>query len=206
MIGEYIVNGSDLFTLAGFIADGNRTTSNSIERPRNPKPSYSYDFKDENGIEYDLSSPVFEEPRIFRIEGYLFATSEADYKAKKTALEALLKSGVLTIYASQIEETVKARFKSFPTWERLTKIKGQAKIVVRIAIELDEFINDALSTERTMKYTVESYEAMELIRGLERPGVIYEYTVKADETNGGVVGHYTSYNGALTFFVEGDSN
>lgn len=146
MIGQYRVNGYDLFELAGFIADGGRVTSNSIERPRSPKPTYKYDFKDEQGVQWDFISPVFDEPRSLRLDGHIIATSEADYEAKKLALVTLLKSGLLTIYASHIEKTVSAKFKSFLTWERLTKIKGQTKIVTKIGIELDEIMDAVLPT------------------------------------------------------------
>lgn len=144
MIGEYRVNGHDLFILTGFIADGTRVTSNSIEKPHDPNQVYRYDFKDGEGTQWDFVTPITDEPRTVRINGHLYATSEADYHSKRESLISLLKSGLLTIYASHIEQTVSARFKSFPTWERLTKIKGQSKILAKIEIELDEVIGEEL--------------------------------------------------------------
>lgn len=146
MIGQYRVNGHDLYILTGFIADSARITSNSIEKPHDPKQAYRYDFNDGEGTQWDFVTPIKDEPRTFRIDGHLYATSEADYHTKREALLTLLKSGLLTIYASHIEKTVSAKFKSFPTWERLTKIKGANKIFAKIAIELDEVIGEELPT------------------------------------------------------------
>lgn len=54
--------------------------------------------------------------------------------------------------------------------------------------------------DKVVRITVETYAAMEAIRASEQAGVVYEYTVKSDETNSGSLSHYTSYNGQLTIY------
>ncbi len=52
---------------------------------------------------------------------------------------------------------------------------------------------------------VNTYADMQAALVTDDPTSIIEYIVKSDESNGGVIGHYTHYNNSLTFFIEGDS-
>jgi len=56
----------------------------------------------------------------------------------------------------------------------------------------------------TIHRQVATYADMQGLLTGDNPTKVIEYTVLADETNGGVIGHYTHYNNNLTYFVEGD--
>lgn len=135
----YKIDGTDLTQAIGFLPDADRTTANSFERPRDVAPVYSYKWPD-GVVEYDLTTIPGEEPRAFQIKGLLYATSETDYKTKKSALRTLVKKPYNTIYASEVEETVNAKFEKFTQWERLTPIKGSTQIVTRVAMSFNEVL------------------------------------------------------------------
>lgn len=142
---NYKVDGVDLFTSIGFLADVNKATSNSIEQPADVAPVFSHIW-DDGFVEYDLVTIPSDQPRKFKIEGHLYATSEADYNTKKANLETLRKKPYSTIYSPELDETVTAKFSSFSTWQRLTPIKGQTKIVTKIAMEFNEVLGIVLPT------------------------------------------------------------
>jgi len=139
----YKINGVDLYTSIGFVADSNRSSSDSFERPNEIKPIFTHDYGDDNGVDIDLVSPRFKQARVLRLEGYIYATSEADYKAKKSAKDALFATALLTIEADEVGVTVNATFKGTPTWNRLTKVKGETQIVTKVAFEFDEVMSIA---------------------------------------------------------------
>lgn len=145
-MGAYKINGTDLNTAVGFVADDSRATSNSFERPHDDKPIFEHDYGDENGKVYDLVSPRFKEARVLRLSGWIVASSEADYKSKKAAFAAILATPLLTLFAEEVDETVNATKPRFTTWERLTPIKGSSRIITRVVIEMDEVMNVALPT------------------------------------------------------------
>ncbi len=142
---NYKIDGIDLFTSVGFLADVNRATSNSIEQPANVSEVFSHTW-DDGFVEYDLVTIPGDQPRKIRIEGHLYATSEADYRSKKSSLEVIRKKPYSTIYSPELDSTINAKFESFSTWQRLTPIKGQTKIVTKIAMDFNEVLGIALPT------------------------------------------------------------
>lgn len=135
----YKINGTNLFDSCGFLADSSRDSVNSFERPNNPAEVFSHTW--ENGIkEFDLATMPGDAPRLFKITGTIFATSEADYNLKKAALETVVKVQKATIYVQEIDETVNAKFKGFTSWNRITPIKGSSQIVTKVSMEFDELL------------------------------------------------------------------
>jgi hypothetical protein len=135
----YKINGTNLFDSCGFLADSSRDSVNSFERPNNPAEVFSHKW--ENGVvDWDLTTVPGDEPRLFKITGTIFATSEADYNLKKAALETIVKVQKATIYVQEIDETVNAKFKGFTAWSRLTPIKGSSQIVTKVSMEFDELL------------------------------------------------------------------
>lgn len=141
----YKINGTDLFSSCGFLANRSRESVNSFERPRNAAEVFSHKW-DNGVVEYDLATLPAQEPRVFRIAGFLFATSEADYNLKKANLDALVRVQKQTIYVQQIDTTVSAKFKAYTQWERVTKIKGSSQIVIKVAMEFDELLGIAIGS------------------------------------------------------------
>lgn len=144
-MGTYRLNGTDIANL-GFIADSSRNTSNSFEQSNDPKPVFSHEWGDENGVEYDNVSPVVKQARSFKLDGYLYAVSEGEYVSNKAALLALLYQPILTISATEVNVTVNAKFKGFSTWQRMSQIKGSDKIVTKVTMEFNELMGTSIPT------------------------------------------------------------
>jgi hypothetical protein len=139
----YKINGKNLFSSCGFLADGSRDSVNSFERPNSPAEVFSHKW--DNGIvDWDLTTMPGNAPRLFKITGTIFATSEADYNLKKAALEALVRVQKATIYVLEIDDTVNAKFKGFTNWDRLTPIKGSSQILTKVSMEFDELLGLSL--------------------------------------------------------------
>lgn len=139
----YKINGTDLFSSCGFIADSSRESSNSIERPADPAEVFSHTWPD-GTTEYDLVTVPGKKARTFKLTGYITAVSEADYIFKKQTFEALIRVQIATIYNEHIGVTVNAKLNKIATWERLTAVKGASNIITRVSVEFNELLGVAL--------------------------------------------------------------
>ena len=142
-MGTYKINGVDTGSF-GFVPESGRNTSNSFEQPNDPKTVFSHEWADEDGIEYDNVSPIARSARVFKLDGYLYADSEVDYNTNKSGLLDILSDPILTLFASEVNVTVNAKFKGFSTWQRMTQIKGSTKIVTKVTMEFNELMGTDL--------------------------------------------------------------
>ena len=139
MTGRYSINGQDLYSTYGIIVTGGLDT---FLAPNERKEPFSKDWGDSDGIEYDLSSVVLQ-ARTFKIEGYIIASSLADFNTKFNALKTVLNStGYLVITVGAIEDSFTAFCKSVPDFRGVTKrIKNSDKLGFFISMEFAEVMN-----------------------------------------------------------------
>jgi hypothetical protein len=135
----YKINGTDLFSSCGFLADGSRESSNSFERPADPAEVFTHAW-DNGFVEYDLLTIPRRKARVFLITGYLHAKDEADYLFKKQNFDALIRVQIATIYAEELGVTVNAKLNKITRWERVTPIKNASQIMVRVGVEFNELV------------------------------------------------------------------
>lgn len=139
MTGLYTIDGTDMYTAYGFIPL--KGCSDDILRPRKAKDRYSNDWAEENGMDWDLSSPVKYEDREITLKGIIVASSESDFWTKWSALKTkFTNSGTFTLVCNEFgsNATVKAFYKDTPKCERYTKIKNTDKVVVEVEILIQE--------------------------------------------------------------------
>jgi hypothetical protein len=136
------INGYDLYSGFGIMLSSDRATTNSFEVPNDPKPVFSHDWGGEDGIEYDLTSPISLAPRVFTITGTMFADTIDNYNASKLALSSVLYGNYVTVEIPELSIKVNAKLKpGGMKWQRLTPITAE-RIVAYLSFQLDEVMQD----------------------------------------------------------------
>lgn len=139
-MAEYRINGYELYSTFGFIPDGERVTANSFEILNTPKPTPSYDWEDENGIEYNLLAPTLFQPKVFTLKGALVLNTIDDYKAARIAINTVFTQNYVTLESMDLGIKVNAKLKPGSiTWERKTNMYG--KIIVFVQFQFDEVMD-----------------------------------------------------------------
>jgi hypothetical protein len=136
LTGKYKLGGLDIYsTYRMVIQEG----SNPILQFRKPKPRFTNDWKEENGLEYDLTETPKYEDRVFRIQAVIMADSEADFNTRYNALySALNVAGTVTLESLELSKTVNVIYSDMPDLDRLTRMKHGGKVVVKFTLELKE--------------------------------------------------------------------
>ncbi|WP_256013106.1 hypothetical protein [Desertivirga xinjiangensis] len=143
MKGLYKIDTQDVYETYRFIVSKG---SDTFLQPRKRKAPDQYDWKDENGVEYDLADPTFE-PRTLQLEGTIEGSDELDFQLKWNAFKTLWQlGGARQIEAIEIGETVLVFCEQFQQTERLTRMKGGNKVYVKVALTLKEVIDPFFDT------------------------------------------------------------
>ena len=131
MTGAYRLNNFDFYDTFGFVVESG---SNDFLKLPTRKEPYSKNWGDENGTEYDLSHPFFEDAPA-TLTGAIIANNEADFWNKYYTFWGLLKSpGALTLYIGEFETNFLVYYKSMNSVDRKTRIKFEPRIGVKIEI------------------------------------------------------------------------
>lgn len=131
MIGEYSINGNDIHTAYGLtVTEGVGTLLDMPDR----KPSYQHDWEDENGIEVDLSTPLFQARQI-TLNVVLSANGYADFWAKYKALfEVLSSPGLLELYCADLGSTFNLYYTSSTNFNRHTRLRNSNKVIMSFTL------------------------------------------------------------------------
>jgi hypothetical protein len=120
LAGEYSINDNDLYTSFGFVVGD---SINGLLKFPDRKEPFSHDWTDQNGIEVDLSKPVFKSKDI-PISGTLMALNTDDFWLKHTALfTELAKPGTLRFYSAALGRSFFLYYNSSSSFEKLTTIR-----------------------------------------------------------------------------------
>lgn len=173
----YKINGYDLFTVFGIQPDADNTTADSFEAMNDVKPVETYDWPEEDGIEYDLISPVVLKPRVFVIKGTLFADGLSLYQATKSALAAVLYQQYVTLEMVSLGIKVNGRLQpGGMSWNRVTFLNN-TKIVVSVQFRFDEIMQPVPFKDESI-YSLEVNSNLHLMATTE--GSIYKFSLDAN--------------------------
>ncbi|MEN0095891.1 MAG: hypothetical protein AAGB30_10950 [Pedobacter sp.] len=136
MTGFFKINTFDIFTKYGMMAQ------NGLYDALLKLPSCEYglanDWPLENGTERDLSSAVFQ-PRQISLDFYMYATREYDLYNNYNVLKNTLTAGSgFTFSVMQMSRAFKLKYVSMPSFEKLTKIKSNNKILISFSVVASE--------------------------------------------------------------------
>ncbi|MGY3054386.1 hypothetical protein ACVWYG_002593 [Pedobacter sp. UYEF25] len=102
------------------------------------KPPYTNDWPDENGIEVDLTAPIFKHKQV-SISFAMVADSETEYWANYRALFNLLaKPGLRRIYVADYQRSFFLYYTGTQTAEAITNIAGKTSIGVKYVLQFTE--------------------------------------------------------------------
>lgn len=141
-LGKYFLDGLDMYEEYGFVAAPG--CSDAILSSRKPKERYFNDWLDEDGSEWDLTSPTFYEDRQITLRGYIIvqqAGAESAFWGKYNALkEAFDAPGYRVLRCAELGtgNDVKVFLRDAITCKRKTRIKGSTLIATEIEIPLQE--------------------------------------------------------------------
>ena len=133
--GKYLLDGVDMYDVYGFFAESGY--NDFLKLPKLKEP-YSHNWGDQNGVQYDLSNPVYE-TRTATLRGHIEADSLDDYWSKSTALfNALKASGKRKLYIDSLEQEFEVLYRENPVAENLTKpFKYSPKIYVLVELRFE---------------------------------------------------------------------
>ncbi|MDP3561749.1 MAG: hypothetical protein Q8R83_06200 [Legionellaceae bacterium] len=136
MTGKYKIASQDIYTAFRMVI---QEGSNPILQFRKPKPRFTNNWKEEDGLEYDLTETPKYEDRTFLIRSVIIADSEADFNTRYNALyTALNVAGTVILESLELSKTVRVIYSDMPSLDRLTRMKHGGKVVVRFDLELKE--------------------------------------------------------------------
>lgn len=121
MTGLYSINGNDIYTAYGLVITSG--VGSLLDMPDRKSP-YSHDWQDENGVEVDLSRPLFQARQVtFNV--VLEGNGYADFWAKYKALFELLSSpGLLELYCADLGSTFHIYYTSSSNFQRHTRLRS----------------------------------------------------------------------------------
>lgn len=132
------IDGLDALSTLGFaVSDGTDT----FNAPNQTKQGYSYNWAGVSGTQFDLSSPVVFESRVFTLSGWIIGNSVADFEAKYLAFKTLIcLPGARSFYVKKFNKTLYGKIKSFPNFAipKGVYYNGSPCVAAEITIELDE--------------------------------------------------------------------
>ena len=107
------------------------------------KEVYSYDWKGQNGRQYDLSKRFFDDKKV-TFSGYFITNTKAEFWQKYLAFWNLLKSpGVRTIFANELEQTFSCFYLESSNTKRFTKLRDfPDKIAVKVDLTLQVMFSE----------------------------------------------------------------
>ncbi len=134
MTGQYKINGTDIFTAYGLIARPG--FYNELLKLPKPKPGYARSWPEEHGTERNLTQ-IFYESRILNLPFYLYASSEAQFYTRYSALAAFLfTAGRFNFDAIEMNRRFSLLYQDMTSFEKLTLIKGSTKIYAATTIQV----------------------------------------------------------------------
>ena len=108
MQGHLTIDGQDAWTNFGFVVRPG-SMEHWLLLPETKEP-FSHDWKDENGIEVDLSNVYLKDKKV-SFKACFIADSEAGFWSKYNALFSLLKStGLRSVYYRELNKTFRVYY------------------------------------------------------------------------------------------------
>lgn len=129
--GLYNMDGLDLFDTYGYVVE---TGSDGLMEDAGLKDPPSYNWEDQNGVEYFLDER-FSNDKTVTFTGHIVAATKLEYWRKYIALlEALKAPGERTIFSHELEQSFQTFFKKTENTKRFTRLQGYPDLV---AVKMD---------------------------------------------------------------------
>lgn len=137
---QYTIESQDLWLVFGWMI---KSGGDDLLQLYKSKEVYSYDWKDQNGRQYDLSQRFFED-KVVTLSGILIADDEEDFWTKYLALWDLLKSpGSKTLYSYDLKQTFSVFYLDTPNPKKLTPLADYpGKIGMNLDIQMQVMFMD----------------------------------------------------------------
>ena len=103
-----------------------------------PKPRYTYDWKDQNGLERDTITPITYEAIQYTINCYLAATDLTDLLDKRNAVISLLSNPAgFVLKSNTLGRSYKMYYIDSTLFNTLTPINANSKLYCEFALTLE---------------------------------------------------------------------
>lgn len=139
------IDSQDFASVLGLVVSAGTDT---FKKPHEPKENYSYEWADQDGIEFDLESPIFLKARAFRLDCWLLGSSVVDFESKFSALfdredGIFYQPGAKAIFVKRYGITVYVKLKSIPAFSipKGVYYAGSDYVGAEISLEFDEIMN-----------------------------------------------------------------
>ncbi len=132
MYGHLAINGIDAFSEYGFIVL--RGSMESWLQLPEMKPPFSHDWKDEHGLEVDLTHRFFKEKQV-ALNVLFVVDSELEFWDKyKKALGALSAPGLLNVYYRELDKEFEVYYVKCSSPKAHTRLKNVNKIAIAMTL------------------------------------------------------------------------
>jgi hypothetical protein len=143
--GYYFLDGQDMWTTYGvFIEKGSDEFLLFPER----KDSLKYDWMDQNGIDLDVSNPVYKE-REMTLQCAIIANNQDDFWDKyQSFMDKLMSPGLRTLTIKEFEKDYAVVYLKCNSFTRFTRLKTANKIAAKFTITfMEPAISEILTDE-----------------------------------------------------------
>lgn len=132
--GLYKLEGLDVWTGYNYAVGSG---SDDLLQLYKSKEVYSFDWKGQNGRQYDLTKRFFED-KIVTISGHIVVDTKEEFWQKYLALWNLLKSpGAKLLYSFELEQTFSVFYLDSPNTKRFTRLQEfPDMIAVKVDLQL----------------------------------------------------------------------
>jgi len=118
MAYKYTIDGVDLETIGVIVMSG----SDDFLKMPDLKPPLQYDWKDQNGIQVYLNSPVYQSKEI-TLKMAIHATSESQFWERYNAFFNLIKTaGTKRLYVGELKRSFYVYYSRMEEFKRLTRL------------------------------------------------------------------------------------
>ena len=132
MLGHLTIDGLDAWGDLGFVVRPGSMESWLL--PPDTKEPFSHDWKDENGIEVDLTHSYVKEKKV-SLKVCLISFSALEFQSKYDALCSLLKSpGIRTLYYRELNKTFQAYYTRSSEMKRIKGVKNTDMILFEMTL------------------------------------------------------------------------
>ncbi|WP_448104743.1 PKD domain-containing protein [Pedobacter panaciterrae] len=132
--GLYKFDGLDVWNTYGYAVGSG---SDDLLQLYKSKEVYSYDWKGQNGRQYDLSKRYFDD-KVATLSGHIVVATKEEFWQKYLALWEFLKSpGAKFLYSHELEQTFSVFYLDSPNVKRFTRLQEFPEMItVQVDIQL----------------------------------------------------------------------
>lgn len=133
--GRHFLDGMDLWTTFGMLVESG---SDDFLKYPDRKDSITHDWQDSNGLDVDLSRPLFKD-RDITLKMAIIVSSEEEFWTKRNAfLAQWAQPGTHRLTVGEFQQTFYVYYKSCASFSRFTRILDATKIACKFTLVVSE--------------------------------------------------------------------